>query len=249
MKVHTDDHFLAGRLVLRQFATGYRAGMDAMLLGAAAAALPFDRALDVGCGTGAALLAAALRSGPSGRLTGLEKDEAAAGLARHNATANGLAASVGIVHGDVLAPPAELLGQCDLVFSNPPFFDDESAIRPPSAERAAAWVSGVPLEQWVKAMAKLAAPNGRLLVLHRADRLGDLLAAFAGRAGEATVYPVRPRPSDPAKRMIVAARLGSKAPLRLLKGLDLHPDDPAQGRFTPEAAAVFERAPLPGFPV
>ncbi|KGJ16313.1 methyltransferase, partial [Paracoccus sanguinis] len=47
-----DDAFLGGRLVLRQPARGYRAGMDAVLLAAACPARPGARVLELGCGAG-----------------------------------------------------------------------------------------------------------------------------------------------------------------------------------------------------
>jgi tRNA1Val (adenine37-N6)-methyltransferase len=242
----TDDAFLGGRLILRQPRKGYRAGMDALLLGAAVSALPFRNCLDAGCGVGGAMLTAARLIDHDGRLSGLEKDEAAGALAVHNVDANGLAGRVEVVTGDVLMPPAAMLGAFDLVFSNPPFFDDDSAIRPPSEERTAAWIAGVPLEAWIKSMAKLCAPKGHLLVLHRAERMGDILNALDGRAGDAVIYPVRPRAREAAKRVIICAKVGSRAPMRLLKGLDLHPQT-GEGRFTPEAEAVFAGSALPGF--
>jgi tRNA1Val (adenine37-N6)-methyltransferase len=244
----TDDTLLAGRLLLRQPAKGYRAGMDAVLLGAAVAAMDFRSGLDAGCGVGGALLSAALLGHANQYLVGLEKDGAAAILAAHNVAANGLAGRVSVVTGDVLAPPDGLAGGYDLVFSNPPFFDDDSAIRSPSEDRTAAWIAGVPLNAWIKAMAKLATARGRLVILHRADRLTDILSALQGRAGDVAIYPVRPRADAPAKRVIVCARIGSRAPVRLLRGLDLHPAA-GQGRFTPEADAVFAGGLLPGFAV
>lgn len=242
----TDDAFIGGRLILRQARKGYRAGMDALLLAAAVSALSFRKGLDAGCGVGGAMLTAASLIDHDGRLTGLEKDAAAAALAAYNVEANELAGRVNVFNGDILTPPAAMLGAFDLVFSNPPFFDDDSAIRPPSEERTAAWIAGVPLEAWIKAMAKLCAPKGHLLVLHRADRLGDILSALEGRAGDAVIYPVRPRAGEAAKRVIICAKVGSRAPMRLLKGLDLHPQS-GEGRFTPEAEAVFTGATLPGF--
>jgi tRNA1(Val) A37 N6-methylase TrmN6 len=232
----THDAFLAGRLTLGQPRHGYRAGMDAVLLGAAAAGCGPGAALEAGCGPGVAILGLAVRA-PEAALCGLEQDEAAAALARANVARNGLEERVRIEEGDLLAPPAALLGRFDLVFSNPPFFDDETAIRPPAPQRRAAYVIGAPLSAWIRAMGKLAAPKGRLMLIHRADRLGDILAALTGLAGDVAVYPVRPRAGAPAKRVIVAARKGSRAPIRLLKGLDVHPDGPAP-RFTEAYDAI-----------
>lgn len=243
----TQDLFLDGRLTIHQPADGYRAGMDALVLGAAAAGLEAATAADVGCGVGTAMLAAATLA-PATCFTGIEREAGAAALARRNVGANALDARVRVVEADALLPAPELAGSFDLVFSNPPFFDDLRAIRPPAQARMAAWVAGVPLEDWLKAMLKLAAPKGQLLLLHRAERLGEILAWLPGRAGDVRVYPLRPAADLPAKRVLVLARKGSRAPLRLLKGLDLHPADSGGGRFSPEADGVFAGARLPGWP-
>src|SRR5690606_19701241 len=84
------DGLLGVRLRLRQVVRGYRAGLDAALLAAACDARPGDRAIEAGCGAGGALLAAAIRR-PGARFVGLERDPAAAALARENAAENGLA--------------------------------------------------------------------------------------------------------------------------------------------------------------
>ena len=52
------------------------------------------------------------------------------------------------------------------------------------------------------------------------------------------VIPIRPRASEPAKRIVVRARKGSRAPLRLLRGLDLH--DASGAKYTPETDAILK---------
>src|SRR5262245_20733903 len=57
----TEDAVLGGRLRLRQPRRGHRVGHDAILLAAATAALPGERAVELGSGVGAAGLALAAR--------------------------------------------------------------------------------------------------------------------------------------------------------------------------------------------
>jgi tRNA1(Val) A37 N6-methylase TrmN6 len=228
----THDIFLKGALTIEQPSKGYRAGTDAVLLAAAAAAFPVRTALEAGCGVGTALLSlASLRADSNLSLTGLEKDEAAWSLAEANAARNPLLCEVNFLLGDVLAPEEALLGQFELVFSNPPYFDDDLAIRDPDESRQAAYILGAPLNVWIKSMLAMTTPKGRFLMIHRADRLPDILAALRGKAGDIGVCPVRPRAGDPAKRVVVSARKGSRAPLRLLAGIDMHPPV-GKGRFS-----------------
>jgi len=228
----THDIFLKGALTIEQPSKGYRAGTDAVLLAAAAAAFPVRTALEAGCGVGTALLSlASLRADSNLSLTGLEKDEAAWSLAEANAARNLLLCEVNFLLGDVLAPEEALLGQFELVFSNPPYFDDDLAIRDPDESRQAAYILGAPLNVWIKSMLAMTTPKGRFLMIHRADRLPDILAALRGKAGDIGVCPVRPRAGDPAKRVVISARKGSRAPLRLLAGIDMHPPL-GKGRFS-----------------
>lgn len=223
------DGFLDGRLILRQLATGYRAGADAILL---AAAVPeADTLLEAGCGAGAALLAVARRF-PAARLTGIEREPAMAALARENAAANGMGEQVTIVEADALAGGATFEG----VFCNPPYAEPGEGSAPHPA-RAHAHVTETPVDGWIAALSNRLTGGGWLTLIHRADKLGEILAGLEGRLGGAMVLPVRPRRDAPAHRVLVRARKGSRAPMSLLAGLDLH--DASGAKFTPEAEAIF----------
>jgi tRNA1Val (adenine37-N6)-methyltransferase len=236
----TQDIFLKGRLTIEQPKQGFRSGSDAVLLAAAAAAFPFKNAIEAGCGAGAALLSVqALCGAKHGRLAGLEKDEAMAALANKNVAANGFVANIDVFMGDILAPPRSLAGKFDLVFSNPPFFDDNGAIRDPSPQRQAAYVLGAPLEDWIRGLLTLAAPKGRIVLIHRAERLPDIFDALKGKAGDIGVCPVRSRGGEVAKRVIVTALKGSRSPMRLLPGIDMHPAT-GEGRFSPAYEAICD---------
>lgn len=229
----TEDRILGGQLTLTQTADGYRAGLDAILLAAAVNMKPGARAAEFGCGPGAALLTVA-HAHTEARLTGVELDPAAADLARRNAAANGLDERVAIVEADALnwRPDAPL----DVVFFNPPFFDDPDALRAPKPGKQAAWISAAPLSEWIKTGLKRLKSGGLLVFIHRADRLDEALGALQGKAST-TILPVHPRAHAPAKRILVAARAGGRAPLVLLAPLVLHEDE--SGAWTPRADGVL----------
>jgi tRNA1(Val) A37 N6-methylase TrmN6 len=229
----TQDRLLGGRVVFVQPAHGYRAAIDPVLL-AAAAGTP-KRALDLGCGAGAALLCLLARV-PDAHAVGIERDPKMAELARENIAANGFAERARIVAGDI----AQFVETgFDLVMVNPPYLEPARADPSPDpAKRAADVESDLPLASWVKAAAKAAAPKGRVLFVQRADRLADLLRAMEG-FGEIVVCPLWPRAGQSAKRVLVRARVGSRAPLTLAPGLVLHGDD---GKFAPAAEAILRDA-------
>lgn len=230
-----ENALLGGRVRLRQPAKGYRAGMDAALLAAAVVAEPGQRIVEAGCGAGAVLMQIAARS-PGVTLTGLERDPAMAALARENAGLNGADAT--IVTGDVATGFRALgLEPFDQAVSNPPFFDDPGALRAPAAGKRGAWMADDGLRAWTDFLLKSVREGGRIVVIHRADRLADLLALLGEKAGSFSVRGIHPYADEPAKRVLVQAIKTGKAPLRLLPPLVLHERDGA--KHTPEAEAVL----------
>ena len=230
-----EDALLGGRVRLRQPAKGYRAGMDAALLAAAVAAEAGQRVIEAGCGAGAVLMQIAARR-PGVRLTGLERDPAMAGLAQENAALNGADAQV--VAGDVAAGFRALdLPPFDWAVSNPPFFDDPNALRAPAEGKRGAWMADDGLKAWTAFLLKSVREGGRIVIIHRADRLADLLALLGETAGSFAVRGIHPYTDEPAKRVLVQAIKTGKAPLRLLPPLVLH--DRSGAKHTAEAEAVL----------
>ena len=231
----TEDRILGGRVALRQAAKGYRAGVDAALLAAACDARAGERVLDLGCGVGAVMLAAAERR-PQARFAGLERDPAAAALARANIAANGLADRVEIIEADVGRPFAGLgLAPFDAALANPPFFDDPAGLRAPHPAKRAAWMADGGLAAWTAFLTRAVREGGTITVIHRADRLGDLLALLAAKAGSFQVRPVHPFTDAPASRVLVRAVKTGKAPLQLLPPLILHARGGTKHTATAEA--------------
>lgn len=237
----TEDALLGGRVRLLQPAGGYRAAVDPVLLAAAVPAAAGEHVLDLGCGTGAAALCLAARV-PGCRVTGLELLPDVAALAERSAGLSGLADRVRVLAGDLRAPPAALAEiRFDRVMMNPPYHP--AGGHTPSADTHKATAHGesagqAGLADWVRAALRLMAARGTLTLIHRADRLGEVLGLLEGRFGGIVVLPLWPRAGEPAKRVIVQARRNARAPLTLAAGLALHTTD---GRFTDAAEAVLRQ--------
>ncbi len=244
----TCDRFLGGRLSLFQPKTGYRAGIDPVLLAAAVPAQRGDRILDLGCGAGAAALCLSARVAGL-RVTGVEMQPSYADLARRNAAANGL--PLDVVEADLADLPAGLRQEMfSHVIANPPYFRRTRGTGAADNGRETALGGDTPLAAWIDCAARRLMPRGRLTMIQRAERLPEMLGALDdARLGGACVRPLAPRSGRPAKLILLSAIKGGRATFRLLPPLALHAgaahvcdgDD-----YTPEISAVLrEAAQLP----
>ena len=131
--------------------------------------------------------------------------------------------------GDLYDPVSklELLGlkrnSYDFVVANPPFYDErEMRVSSNPLRRRAKRAVAETLEEWVRFLTAMAAPKGVISLIHRAEKLEEILEALSGRFGGVKVLPLFPKPNEPANRVIVQGVKGSRAPLTLLQGLVLH---------------------------
>jgi len=225
------DTFLDGRVKVAQAQSGFRSGLDAVMLAAAVPAVTGQTVLELGVGAGTASLCLAARVGDL-TIIGVEKDEALAVLAGSNATANG--ANCTFVAADIFALPKDLNRDFDQVFTNPPFHGEGQAS--PDPGRAAALMDDGQSTDWLRFGLQRTASGGFFTAILRADRLNQALAALPERG--VCAFPLWPRQGVLPKRVIVQARKASRAPFSLLPGLILHQAD---GSWTPEADLVLRR--------
>lgn len=220
MTATSDDGFLGGRLKILQPKDGFRSGIDAVLLAASVPAEPGEAVLELGCGAGVAMLCLAARV-PRVVLAGLEVQENYAALARGNAARNGIAAEV--FAGDLRAIPEALRERSfDHVMANPPYYRAGHWTRSGAGDRARALGEEAALADWADAAVRRLRPGGRLCMIQKAPRLGDLLAVFDGRMGAVEIKPVAPRERRDAELVLLRARKGARAAPRLCAPLVLH---------------------------
>ncbi len=245
----TCNDFLGGQVRLWQPCTGYRAGIDPVLLAASIPARTDQSVLELGCGAGAAIMCLMARV-QGLQATGVELQAAYADLARRNAKENGLLLTV--VEADLTALPVDLRQQqFDHVLANPPYY--RPGAHSPAADegRSVALGEGTALSEWVDVAARRLGPRGYLHMIQRADRLPDLLAACSGRLGSIEILPLAPRSNRAAELVILQARKGGRADFRLLAPVILHTGDRHErdgDSYTPQLSAVLRQgAALAGF--
>jgi tRNA1(Val) A37 N6-methylase TrmN6 len=134
-------------------------------------------------------------------------------------------------------PPRLAAATFDHVMTNPPHLAATRATSSPDPQRAIAHhETELELGGWLVGCLRMLKQDGFLTLIQRADRLGEVLAALLGRAGDVVVYPLWPAMGQPAKRVLIQARKGARGALRLAPGLILHDHS---GGFSPTADGVL----------
>jgi len=245
----TRNAFLGARVQLWQPISGYRAGVDPVLLAAAVPAVSGQSVLELGCGAGAAIICLAARV-PGLHLHGVEVQQVYAELARRNAVENEM--DLDVTQADLTALPDALRQrQFDHVIANPPYYRPGAHSPSPDAGRRTALGEQTPLTDWFDVAARRLGPRGYLHMIQKADRLPDMLAGCSGRLGSVEVLPLAARQGRAAELVILRARKGGRAAFRLHAPLILHHGERHEKdgeSYTPEVSAVLRQgAALPGF--
>lgn len=236
----TIDTILGGRVQIAQPAQGFRIAIDTVLLAAAIDAQPHDTILDVGSGVGAAALCLAARQ-PDCRVIGLERQRPLVRFAADNIQRNHMNHRVEVLWGDLCQPPPRLAaGTYAHVMTNPPYLE-EQRMRPSSnpSKQTANSEQSANLEQWLKFCLLMVRPKGCITLIHRADRLHEILHLLTGKLGNIMIFPIWSHAQKPAKRVIIRGRKNSQAPTVLSPGLLMHR---ATGEYTAEAEAILRHA-------
>ena len=192
-------------------------GQDTLLLGAFPALRPGMKVCDLGCGAGALPLLLLGRE-PRLEITGVELDPEEAELARRNLAENGLHGMIlaGDLREKALTLPA---GTFDLVISNPPWFPPGTG----ASGGAARMEHACTLEELCAAARRLLKNGGHFTLVHRPERLTDLLTALRTFGMEPKrLQLVQHSPDTPPSACLVEGRRQGRAGLKVLPALILN---------------------------
>ena len=95
---------------------------------------------------------------------------------------------------------------------NPPYYEEGERLSSPDPARETAYQSGV-LTDWIAAALHWVKQGGSLCLIHRADRLGDILSLMQGKFGAIEIWPIYSKPSEPAIRIVIRAIRNRKTPM------------------------------------
>lgn len=217
-------------------------GTDTFLLSSLPRLKPGLRVCDLGSGTGLLGLLLLQRQGDLA-VTGVELQPEAAALMERAAAENGLADRLAVRRGD-LRDIRSLLpaGSFDLVVCNPPYYPAGAGrLSPSPALQAARAETACTLEDVCGAAAWLLRWGGALCLVHKPERLADLLCALRSAALEPKrLRPVVRRAGEAPSLVLLESRRGGKPGLTWEPPLVL---ETAEGRPTRELDEIYFRAP------
>ena len=218
----------------------FRLGTDCVLLADFVNLSGARRGIDLGCASGAIALLLLCRSERL-HMTGLEIVEEAAALARENMEKNGLTGRSRILWGDIRRH-RELFpsGSFDLVVANPPYFPVERGfLSPKEGRRDARGETQCTLAELCDAAAYLCRTGGNFCLVHKPERLSELLCAMSQRGLEPKRLRLVCHRADSAPSLVlVEGRRGGKPGLNLLPSLILRGPD---GSESEEALRIYHR--------
>lgn len=233
---------LRGKVKLLQPKKGFHASIDTVFLASFAPVKDKDKVLDVGCGVGSAGLCSVSRN-KNISLTGIDIQQELIDLAHQNAALNSAEDRCRFFCANILDEKIIENNCFNSILMNPPY--QESGTHTPSPQKIKALshgedASGATLEDWVKYAHKKLKNGGHLTIIHRADRLDDVIVALEKRRwfGSLVVLPLCSYAGEDAKRVLIRARKERYAPLVLKSPLVIHDKG---GAYTSAALEVLEQ--------
>ena len=216
----------------------FRPGTDTFLLSSLPRLRPGLRVCDLGCGTGLLCLLLLQRQ-RNLTITGIDLQPEAIRLADKAAQENELTDRLFFRLED-LRETALSAGTFDLVVCNPPYYPKNSGpLAKDAPRRAARSELDCTLEDVYCAAARLLRWGGSFCLVHKPDRLADLLCAGRGTGLEAKrLRLVCVRPEIPPSLLLLECRRGGKPGLTIEPPLTLQAQD---GSPTPELDRIYFR--------
>jgi len=225
-------------LYIIQKKDSFRFGMDAVLLAGFSRARPGETIVDLGTGTGilAILLAAKTRAE---RIVGIEIQPGIADMARRSVEGNGLSGRVSIEVMDIREAARHLpAGEIDVVVTNPPYTKWGGGLINPEQSRAISRHEILcTLEDVVKAASSLLRHHGEFYMVHKPDRLCDIMVEMRKNQLEPKeLRMVCPRMGDPPSLILIRGMRGGNPGMKLLQPLYIYDSD---GNYTKEARSIY----------
>lgn len=232
-----DDLQLEGLRIIQK-RSGFRFGMDAVLLADFARVEAGDRAADFGTGTGILPLLLAGR-GRGAHFDAFEIQPDMADMAKRSVSLNGLAERI-TVHSLPVETADSVIpaGSLDAIVCNPPYgVPGTTLLNPNAALSTARHQSGEGLIAWFRMAYRLLRGKGRFMMIYPAPRMLEAMTALSKARLEPKrfrlIYPYADKPAN----LVLIEALKDAKPM-------LHPEPPlivyeSDGSMTTELKRIY----------
>lgn len=198
------------------------------------------RILDIGCGN--APIPLILSTKIDAKIIGVEIQSEIAQLAKESIEINNLSDRIQIINDDVndFARKSES-DIFDVITCNPPFFKTHtgSQLNKNDTKTIARHEVKLNLDDLFKIAKKLLKNNGVIAIVHRTDRLIDILCSMRQNNIEPKkIRFVYPKVGKESQMVLIEGRKNGKTGLKILENLIVHEEN---GNYTTEVLSFFER--------
>jgi len=231
-----DLHRNGYRLI--QNPTQFCFGIDAVILSGFAHIKKGETVLDLGTGTGVIPILLEAKTGGK-HFTGLEIQPQMAEMAHRSVLLNGLEHKIEIVEGDIKKVHSLFpLSSLSVITCNPPYMNQGGGLVSPTDGIAIARHELLcTLEDVIRAAAKLLAANGRFYMVHRPQRLADIITLLRGYKLEPKrLRFVHPHANKEPNLVLIEAVKGGKPLLKTEPPLVVYTNE---GAYTEEINDIY----------
>lgn len=242
LKDETVDDLQNGYCIIQK-KNSFRYGVDAVLLADFADIKHRNSVIDLGTGTGIIPILIYSRRKPV-EITAVEIQKDMADMAERSIRLNRLEKTIKVMCMDLKDAPT-LLGKAryDCVVTNPPYVKKECGINNPSETKAIARFEIMcNLEEILIASKELLKPGGKLFMVHRTDRLADIIFEMRDKGIEPKrIRFVHPSIGRRPNLLLIEGVRGGNKELRFMDPLYIHDE---KGEYTEEIYRIYGRRVL-----
>ena len=199
-----------------------------------------DKVMDIGCGN--APIPLILSTLTSAKIYGVEIQEKAYELAKESVEINNLTNNIEIINADINEFYKNIESDSfDVITCNPPYFkvNENSNFNISEYKTIARHEIMLDLERLFKIAKKLLKNNGNISIVHRPERLSDIILEMKKNNIEPKrIQFVHPKKNADANILLIEGTKNGKPGIKILPPLFSHNED---GEYTDEIKKYFEK--------